>query len=76
MKMRDIFALWLFVLINTLFLYGQQGIVVATASDSQYYKYLINFIGGLHRVDFKNLHEIMVFDLGLSKKDRDQLSRN
>ncbi|MEX0671808.1 MAG: hypothetical protein WD068_00465 [Candidatus Babeliales bacterium] len=49
-------------------------IVIVTASDSTYYRFLLNFIGGLHRVDFEHLKEIMVFDLGLEQEQKAALA--
>ena len=44
-----------------------------TAATSEYFGHLLNLIGSIHRVDFEQLEEIAVFDLGLSSEERAQL---
>ncbi len=45
-----------------------------TSSDERHYHLLKNLIGSIHHVDFKKLKEIAVFDLGLTPKQRAELS--
>ena len=44
-----------------------------TAADTRFFDRLKNLIGSIHRFDFDHLGEIAVFDLGLTKVQRDQL---
>ncbi len=46
-----------------------------TYADSHHYNFLLNLIGSIHHVDYDRLGEIMVFDLGLNKRQRDQLNK-
>ncbi len=41
-----------------------------TAADEHYFSCLINLIGGIHKHNFEQLGEIMVFDLGLTQEQR------
>lgn len=41
---------------------------IVTASDSEYFRYLFNFIGSIHRVNFNELAEISIFDLGFTSE--------
>lgn len=45
-----------------------------TAADSGFYKQLLNLIGSIHRVNFNELAEIAVFDLGLTEEQRADLA--
>lgn len=46
-----------------------------TYADSRHCELLLNLIGSIHRFDFDRLGEIMVFDLGLNERQREQLNR-
>jgi len=46
-----------------------------TASNSQYFNFLLNMLGSLHKTNFENLKEIAVFNLGLTQNELDILSR-
>jgi hypothetical protein len=46
-----------------------------TVADNQHYDRLLNLIGSIHSVDFENLQEIAVFDLGFTEKQRKALGR-
>ena len=46
-----------------------------TPSDARHFPLLKNLIGSIHHVDFQNLGEIAVFDLGLTDAQRSELSR-
>ena len=46
-----------------------------TASDSKYFNNLLNLIGSIHETNYKNLGEIAVFDLGLTKDQIEQLKK-
>ena len=46
-----------------------------TACDSRYFLNLLNLIGSIHDVCFKNLGEIVVFDLGLTEQQIEQLRK-
>ncbi len=43
--------------------------VICTAGNSAYFPHLLNLIGSIHKIDFDNLQEIMVFDLGLTNQE-------
>lgn len=73
MAYKRIFLGLYFLCIFT-FVHAANQIVIATACDANYFKYLLNFIGGLHRVDYENLREVMVFDLGLNQEDKQKLA--
>lgn len=40
---------------------------ICTAADSKYFDHLINLIGSLHKVNYNELNELVVFDLGLTQ---------
>lgn len=44
-----------------------------TAANSIYFPHLLNLIGSIHKHNFEQLENIMVFDLGLSSAERDHL---
>ena len=44
-----------------------------TACDSRYFDNLLNLIGSIHAVSFKQLGEIAIFDLGLTDEQKDHL---
>lgn len=44
-----------------------------TAANAPYYGRLLNLIGCLHKVDFDDIQEIAVFDLGLTTQQRSKL---
>ena len=44
--------------------------VIVTAADERFFPCLLNFIGGIHKVNFDDLGEIAVFDLGLTSEQR------
>lgn len=46
-----------------------------TVADEKHYQMVINLIGSIHAVDFENLQEIAVFDLGFTEKQKNTLSR-
>lgn len=46
-----------------------------TAADSNYYYRLLNLVGSIHKVNFKQLGEIAVFDLGLTQEQRVSLKK-
>lgn len=46
-----------------------------TGASSNYFPHVLNLIGSIHRVNFDDLGEIAVYDLGLSQHERDALSR-
>ena len=47
----------------------------ATAADACYFPHLLNLIGSIHRVNFDELNEIAVFDLGVTKSQRQILEQ-
>jgi hypothetical protein len=47
---------------------------IVTAADGRFFSVLLNFIGGVHRVNFDDLGEIAVFDLGLKDEQRTVLA--
>ena len=46
-----------------------------TYADARHFNLLLNLIGSIHHVDYDRLGEIMVFDLGLSKRQCEQLAK-
>ena len=46
-----------------------------TAADSNYYPKLLNLIGSIHAVDYENLAEIAVFDLGFTEMQKVNLAK-
>lgn len=44
------------------------------AADEQYYQYLLNAIGSIHRYNFDDVGEIAVFDIGFTQEQRTTLS--
>jgi len=48
---------------------------ICTCADSYFFPRLLNFIGSLHRVNFNEIKEIAVFNLGLTQKQMDQLNK-
>lgn len=51
------------------------GFVIVTACDQTYFKQLLNLIGSIHRVNFNELEEIAVYDIGLLSEQKEQLAR-
>ncbi len=51
---------------------GYQGNYYCTCADERFFSRLVNLIGSIHAVDFDDLVEIAVFDLGLTQ---DQVKR-
>lgn len=49
-------------------------IVICTAADSLYFEPLVNLIGSIHKVNFENLEQIAVYDLGLSSENKNFLN--
>ena len=49
-------------------------IYICTGTDYKYFPYLLNLIGSLFRVDYENIEEIAVFDLGMHKSQRNHVS--
>lgn len=44
-----------------------------TTADERYFPLLINLIGSIHKVNFDELGEIAVFDLGFTEQQLDEL---
>lgn len=53
----------------------EQPLYIVTAADEQFFPCLINFIGAIHRVNFNELGEISVFNLGLNQKQIQELKK-
>ncbi len=49
-------------------------IVICTAANSAYFPHVISLIGSIHKINFNELQEIMVFDLGLQKSEIKRLN--
>lgn len=64
-----IFILFGIFIVNLIF--ANPPMYFCTAANSRYFDLLLNLIGCLHNVNFEDIKEIAVFDLGLQK---DQLS--
>ncbi len=52
-----------------------ESMVFCTVSDDKHFPLLLNLIGSVHKNNFNELKEIMVFDLGLSKENKNTLSK-
>jgi len=63
-----------FLLFINIFAYASGPQYYCTASDAGYFDCLKNLIGGIHKYNFDQLGEILVFDLGLSESQREWLS--
>jgi hypothetical protein len=50
-------------------------VYICTAANGNYFPHLINMIGSLHRVNFDELEELAVFDIGLTEKQRAMLQK-
>jgi len=63
--------------IFSLFIFQIQskGIVICTVSDELYFDPLLNFIGSIHKVNFDELEEIMVFNLSMTNEQIEKLNR-
>lgn len=48
---------------------------ICTAANSNYFAHLMNMIGSLYRVNFNELKELAVFDIGLTEKQRTFLQK-
>ena len=48
---------------------------VCTASNNTYYDILLNMIGSLYRVNFDEIEELSIYDLGLDPEQKEELSR-
>jgi hypothetical protein len=44
-----------------------------TAADEQYFPWLVNLIGSIHKTNFDNLEDIAVYDLGFTEQQRQAL---
>jgi hypothetical protein len=49
------------------------GHIYCTSADENHYGLLMSFIGSIHEVDFNNLNQIAVFDLGFTQNQRTML---
>ena len=49
-------------------------LTICTAANAFYFQPLLNFIGSLHKVNFDDLHTLMVYDLGLTEEQLNYLS--
>jgi hypothetical protein len=45
-----------------------------TAADSKHYPILLNLIGSLHKHNYQDIEDILVYDLGLDKNQKEELS--
>jgi len=59
----------LFLKLNSVDMY------ICTCGDTQFYPQLLNFIGSLHKVNFNEIKEIAVFNLGFTKDQINNLKR-
>lgn len=46
-----------------------------TVADERHFPMLINLVGSIHRVDYDNLGEIAIFDIGLTQQQRAELNK-
>jgi len=51
----------------------QYPLYFCTAASSEFYKALLNLIGSIHKHHYSDLGEIAVFDLGLTRKQQNEL---
>ena len=74
--MKKIVLGYFFVLFFTLSSLGNsEKIYFCTAANDRYYTQLINLIGSIHNVNFEELGEISVYNIGLSKEHLDELKK-
>jgi hypothetical protein len=64
-----------FYLSLVLFFSAWGGQYYCTYADARHFNFLLNLIGSIHHVDYDRLGEIMVFDLGLNKNQKQHLSK-
>lgn len=64
----------LLILINFMFININKAIVICTVSDELYFDPLINLIGSIHKVNFDELEEICVYNLGLTEEQKDKIN--
>lgn len=69
-KIKNFVLLSLFLFFNT----AKSGIVICTASDELYFDPLINLIGSIHKINFDDLEEICVYNLGMNTKQIEQVN--
>lgn len=50
-------------------------IYICTASDARYFPWMIQMIGSVHKVNFNELAEIAVYDLGFTQDQKNYLNR-
>lgn len=66
--MKKFFLLILIISCNQAFTDTQKQLYFSTASDEKYFNLLLNLIGSIHKTNYKNLEEIAVFNLGMTKE--------
>jgi hypothetical protein len=63
------------ILLNGSLAFAKTPCCICTAADDEYFPFLKNLIGSLHRFDADTVDEIMVFDLGFTEAQRAYLRR-
>ena len=65
---------FLVALLLTTALHAYKPLYFCTASDTKFFKILKSFIGSVHKTNFDHLGEIAVFNLGLTKKQINEIN--
>lgn len=65
---------WTFLIIGIQVM-GAQDHYYCTGVDESYFPRVVNLIGSIHAIDFDNLGEIAVFDLGMNAQQLQQLNK-
>lgn len=65
--------LWFLILLGSM-VNCARSLYFCTASDSNYFRPLMNLIGGIHKHHFDELGEIAVFNLGFTEEQRRELN--
>lgn len=73
MNILYLIILQLFITTPSLLFSSDLPIYICTATDSKYYPCLLQLIGCLHAINYDDLGEICVYDLGMSPEQKDHL---
>lgn len=65
----------LLMIIPTSLFSSEKAMYFCTAADTQFYPQLLQWIGAIHLHDFDSVAEIAIYDLGLTKKEKEHLSK-
>ena len=71
--MKKLIIISIIINLTVGFLKANETIYICTGANSKYFSHLLNFIGSLHKTNFDSLKEVMVFDFGLTVREKKQL---